>query len=286
MWYLPAPSLPVGVTSTSKSFSVDQDFSRVLPMVAEPRTPHSVALEERFARRGVDGARKSLFDRLTSLPVLAVATVTMILLAMGPLQELDLYLAKMWLYRWNADLIPFAQNVLDRLSSQIVCVPVLATVAIVVARRRRSWRPLVIAGIAEACFALGVGALKVFFARGVTYDRDPSFFEAGLLEMGTTGISFPSGHASESILLYGTAVYLISRYTGASQRLVRVLRGAVAAIAAVSVSTSFLLGWHWLTDLLGGLLIGGVFLRLLVDADQRQQRRADDAELERMLSAS
>lgn len=255
-------------------------------MVAESRTPSSALLEARLAGRRVDVPERSLFARLTSVPALAAALLAVILLAIGPLQELDLFLAKRWLYRWEPSLLPFAQNVLDRLASQIVCVPVLAAVAIVLARRRRSWRPLIIAGAAEACFALGIGAMKVFFARGVTYDRDPSFFEAGLLEMGTTGISFPSGHASESILIYGTAVYLIAHYSGASQRLVRGLRWAVAAIAVISVATSFLIGWHWMSDLVGGLIAGGLFLRLLVEGDAWFRRRSDEAALKTMLTSS
>ena len=156
-------------------------------MVAEPRTPHSALLEARLAGRDVAAPGRGLAARLTSAPALAAMLLAVILLAIGPLQELDLFLARRWLYRWEPSLLPFAQNVLDRLASQIVCVPILAALAVVLARRRRSWRPLVIAGIAELSFALGVGAMKVFFARGVTYRRDPGFFEAGLFEHGTTG---------------------------------------------------------------------------------------------------
>lgn len=253
-------------------------------MVAEPRTPHSALLETSLAGRSPAVPARSLLGRLTSAPALAALLVVVILLAMGPLQDVDLYLAKRWLYRVDPSLLPFAQDVLDRLASQIVCVPVLAAVAIVIARRRRSWRPLLIAAAAEACFVVGIGVMKVFFARGVTYDRDPSFFEAGLLEMGTTGISFPSGHASESVLIYGTAVYLVSRYTGASGRLVRGLMWAVAAIVVISVSTSFLIGWHWMTDLVGGLVAGGLFLRLIVDVDTWLHRRGDDASWKRLLT--
>lgn len=254
-------------------------------MVAEPRTPHSALLEARLAGRDVAAPGRGLGARLTSAPALAAMLLAVILLAIGPLQELDLFLARRWLYRWEPSLLPFAQNVLDRLASQIVCVPILAAVAVVLARRRRSWRPLVIAGIAELSFALGVGAMKVFFARGVTYRRDPGFFEAGLFEHGTTGISFPSGHASESVLIYGTAVYLIARYSGASQRVVRVLQWSVAVVATISVATSFLIGWHWLTDLVGGVIAGGLFLRLIIDGDARLHRRADEAELTTMLSS-
>lgn len=50
---------------------------------------------------------------------------------------------------------------------------------------------------------------------------------------------------------------VIAQYSGASQRAVRWLTAAVALIAVNSVVVSFLLGWHWVSDLVGGVLAGG-----------------------------
>ena len=49
---------------------------------------------------------------------------------------------------------------------------------------------------------------------------------------------------------------VIARYSGASQRAVRWLTAA-ALIAVNSVVVSFLLVWHWVSDLVGGVLAGG-----------------------------
>ena len=194
-----------GATLRRGLFTLDLVATRI------PRpTPRAI----RLVRRPLGDGRRSLFERLTSAPLLAVALVVVTILAAGPFQDLDLFLAKRWLYRLDPSLIPFAQNVLDRVASQIVCVPILAAVAIVLARRRRSWRPLLVALLAEAAFVIGIGAMKVLTARGVTYERDPDLLDAGLFEMGTKGISFPSGHASEAMLIYGAAVYLIAHYSG------------------------------------------------------------------------
>lgn len=218
---------------------------------------------------------RTWWDRLTSAPSLAIALVLVIIIAAGPFQDIDLFLAKRWLYRLDPSLLPFAQNVLDPIAGQAVCLPILVAVAGTIAWKLRSWRPLLIAGLAELGFLLGVGSMKVLLARGVTYERDPRFLEAGLFEMGAKGISFPSGHASEAVLIYGTAVYLIAHYTGATDRLVRILKWVVVAISVNSVTVSFLIGWHWVSDLVGGLLAGGLFLRLIVDWDKRARARAE-----------
>lgn len=245
-------------------------------MVAEIESPRDALLDTRVAGGRHLLRERSWWDRLTSAPSLAIALLLVILLAAGPLQPMDLFLAKRWLYRIEPGLLPFAQDVLDPIAGQMVCLPVLLLVAAVIARKLRSWRPLLIAGLAELGFLAGVGSMKVILARGVTYERDPRFFEAGFLDMGAKGISFPSGHASEAVLIYGAAVYLIARYTDASQRLVRILTAVVVAICINSVTVSFLIGWHWASDLVGGLLAGGLFLRLIVDWDERSRRRSED----------
>lgn len=222
------------------------------------------------------GARP-LWARLTSATSLAISLMIVTVVAAGPFQDIDLFLAKRWLYRLDPSLLPFTQNVLDPIAGQAICLPVLLAVAAAIALRLRSWRPLLIAGLAELGFLAGVGSMKVLLARGVTYERDPRFFEAGLFEMGAKGISFPSGHAAEAVLIYGAAVYLIAHYTGASDRLVRILKWVVVAVSVNSVMVSFLIGWHWVSDLVGGLLAGGLFLRLIVDWDIRSRRRTAEA---------
>lgn len=233
-------------------------------MIADPRDPADALIAAPTGRGRAQALRGSWLAILTSVPVLGIGLIVMIVIAAGPMQELDFLLARRWLYHYDPDLMWFAQNILDRVASQVVCLPILLVVAVVLARRRRSWQPVLFALWAEAAFLIGIGGMKVLFARGVTYDRDPSFFDAGLLEAGTKGISFPSGHASEAVLLYGAAVYLISHYSSASRRTVWMLTLGVALIAVNSAVVSFVLGWHWASDLLGGFIAGGFFLRLVI----------------------
>lgn len=211
--------------------------------------------------------------RATSFWALAIALVVVTVIAAGPLRVYDYTLNRRWLYLFNPDLVWFTQNVLDRIAGQAVCLPILAIVAIVLARRNQSWRPIIFALATEAAFYVGVGGLKVLLARPATTLHDPRFIQGGLLDFGDRGISYPSGHAAEAVLIYGAVVYLIANYGDASRKLVHTLNWVVVAITANSVAVSFLLGWHWATDLIGGVIAGGLFLRILVIGDRRTRCR-------------
>ncbi|MQA79723.1 MAG: phosphatase PAP2 family protein [Streptosporangiales bacterium] len=210
---------------------------------------------------------RRLAGRAASLPVLVVAFVVVTVLASGPLRELDKLLDFQWI-RWYApSLRPFFQEVLDRIAGQAVVLPVLAAVAIPLAWRRRSWRPILAGFAAEVGFLGVIGLMKIGFARPAPQLNDPSFFQGGLFSQGWHGISYPSGHAAESVIFYGLAVCLIAKYSSASRRLVTLLGFCAALITLNAVFTSFVLGWHWVTDLVGGVVAGGVVLRIIVRAE-------------------
>jgi undecaprenyl-diphosphatase len=216
--------------------------------------------------------RASVRRELAAASVLGAAFVAVTVLAAGPLERLDATLRGRWVMEKTPALEPLLQQVLDRLASQAVCVPVLAAVAITIAVRRRSWRPVLVAGSAELAWLLIVGALKVLFARPAPVVGNPSFYEGGLWRLGEMGVSYPSGHAAEVFLIYGTAVHLIHRYTATSQNRVQLLRILVGALAINTVVVSFWLGWHWLTDLVGGLLVGAFLLAILMAVDRKVKR--------------
>lgn len=210
---------------------------------------------------------KRLFDRLTSIPVLAIAFVMVALLAMGPLQHFDRVTNGPWAWRYTPRLVPFIQLVLDHISSRRVNLPILAVTAVVIAMTRRSWRPIVIAAVAEGGFYV-LGLAKLGFSRPAPVLHNPGFFDGGWWADGRVGVSFPSGHAGEAVLIYGTVAYLIGTYTRISPRGYHWVKVAVAVQALNCVVTSYYLGYHWATDLVGGLLLGGLLLRVLTTLDR------------------
>lgn len=205
----------------------------------------------------------------TSLPALFVLFVTVTILATGPLQRVDVALYQPWsewiLPTWR----PFFQNVIDRIAGQAVALPIMSVVALVLAWRRRSWRPVIAGTAAEFGFLGIIGVLKLAFARPAPILQESAFFYGpGLFGDGWHGISYPSGHAAEAVLLYGTAVLLIARYSTAPRWAVGWLCVGVGAITVMAAATSFYLGWHWMTDLVGGVIGGAFVLRLVALLDE------------------
>src|SRR5690606_41416739 len=107
-------------------------------MVAHTQNP-AQPLYGTQVHRGLLGDRSTtLWGRLTSAPSRAIALIVVILLAAGPFQDIDLFLAKRWLYRIEPPLLPFAPDVLGRRAGQALRLPILLAGAPPVALGRRS----------------------------------------------------------------------------------------------------------------------------------------------------
>jgi len=77
------------------------------------------------------------------------------------------------------------------------------------------------------------------------------------------GNGFPSGHAFYVVLILGLTAYFVS--INLKNRIPRILAltGLIALILLTGISRVYL-GVHWPSDVIGGYLIGGVFLTALI----------------------
>jgi undecaprenyl-diphosphatase len=71
---------------------------------------------------------------------------------------------------------------------------------------------------------------------------------------GFSGASFPSGHAATAAATFAAAAFLLGR--GRSQQVKAFLAALAAGIAVGVATTRVLLGVHWLTDVIAGLMMG------------------------------
>ncbi len=77
------------------------------------------------------------------------------------------------------------------------------------------------------------------------------------------GMSFPSGHAVLSVLLFGFLVYLLAQYA-TSKRIVYAAVGLWAMYIPFTMLYIVHYGRHWSSDAVGGVLYGALFLLLTI----------------------
>jgi undecaprenyl-diphosphatase len=144
---------------------------------------------------------------------------------------------------------------------------VLAGVAALALWARRKVRLAVLIAVAMAGAALLSGVVKVAVDRARPLVPHP-VDHAG-------GGSFPSGHALTSFTAAALLVLLVGPHLS---RLGRAVLAAAAALVALAVALSrLMLGVHYVTDILGGWLIGALWLTAVfaVFRPWRERRPSD-----------
>ncbi len=186
-------------------------------------------------------------------------------LAISPIgQQLDLMFHLRPVRASDEPLYTVLAEVLDRVASQLVAGVALGVVALWLACRRRTLVPLLVAGLAECLFLL-TGVFKVVLAKNATRVGEPLWWDMGFLEHGEYSMAFPSGHATESVLLVGALVVLLrTQLPGWTPRADRHALATWAALVAQTSLVSWLLGRHWVSDLAAGIVFGAFCLALLV----------------------
>jgi membrane-associated phospholipid phosphatase len=143
---------------------------------------------------------------------------------------------------------------LTDLGGAALLVPVTALLAVAIAWRGRSWRPIWVTAV-----ALGGVQLLVFSLKQLVGRPRPA---AALAVAPTTGYSFPSGHSTSSFVAFTVLAGL--SMTVVAGRLARTAVWLLAGLLVVGVGLSRMyLGVHYLTDVLGAWILAATWLSAL-----------------------
>jgi undecaprenyl-diphosphatase len=116
------------------------------------------------------------------------------------------------------------------------------------------------------CASLMGGVLNQLLKQVFVRDRPPHPL------IGTHGYSFPSGHTTGSIVVYGMLAYLL--LIAVRRRWLGITLAAGLGVLIVLIGFSRIyLGAHWISDVVGGFCVGLVWLGCCIAAIERVRRR-------------
>ena len=242
--------------------------TKLVRFALEYSWPQLKALRDRVVARARGGSGwvtrviLSLFDPARpESPALLIAAVLLVggawlflgilqdVLAHEPLVQADksvYYVLQGLRTRWVDDVMV----VITELGGGVVTVAVVIVVSLVLSLKR-CWRTLGYWLAAVGFAELAVQMLKFTLGR-----HRPSNLYSGVEQF-----SFPSGHATLSIVVYGFMAFLLARKKSLNVKIVITLT-ATLVIALISFSRLYL-GAHWFSDVLAGLSLGLTWVAVL-----------------------
>ena len=205
-------------------------------------------------------AIERLFPRLFAIVALSVAFVGMtIAITAGVFAALDHQVAEAMHSIWQESLHGLFQLIAELGGLELTSVLMLA-LFIYLWRGGFGADVLVVLAFAAAV-GLELVYKNLFFhpspARSLAHADGPSLTE--VIPGSGLGNSFPSGHMVRAVVAYGLLAFVIRRLS--PSRIVRLLALPIAILIIVILAFDRLyLDVHWESDVIGGLLLGGIGL--------------------------
>lgn len=197
--------------------------------------------------------------RWSSLLFVGFLLVTQQVMSYGPLVNFDNDINRTHRPHFNG-FSGFLLRRLDDLGLRWFTATVLLLAACFISYKFKTWRPFNLAILSLLALNVVVGIFKLFLGR--TKPRD------GFDLLHASGMSYPSGHASNAVLSWGILAYLIYRYAHVDRFQGRLASMGVALISFTVCIVSLIRHTHWFTDLLGGIFIGSSLLVAVIALDR------------------
>jgi membrane-associated phospholipid phosphatase len=203
--------------------------------------------------------------------VAAFCALTVALATWPPLLRLDLA-TRDWADAHRPPPAHVLGLVLDHLGQGGYLIAISVGVGAVLAWRRRSVRPILPAAVAAVVVTVLVLVLKRWTERGAPHHGPVQLFS------GPGYVEYPSGHVVNGVVHYGVLALLLAPYLADhARRLLCWLPGPLVLVGTTYVA------YHWLTDSVGGYLLGLLVIRQLaripwatMPLPGRLDRRPDD----------
>lgn len=148
-------------------------------------------------------------------------------------------------------------RVVSTAGGPLIVTIVTAAAALLAAAVRRSWGPVLVAGVTLT----GTGIMTVVLKARLGRPRPPLHDALAAAD----GYAFPSGHAATAAAAFGVLAFLVA--AGLQRWVARIAVWAAAAMLTMLVGISRVyLGVHWTTDVLGGWVFGVLWLAVVLSA--------------------
>ncbi|GIF08997.1 phosphatase PAP2 family protein [Actinoplanes siamensis] len=128
---------------------------------------------------------------------------------------------------------------------------VSAVLTVILARRRRSWRPLLAVAAVWLAHSAVTGVMKVWAARQAPGSGQPDLRTAAWGD----AMSYPSGHIANIMVFTAVIGALLTALTGQPHWHTRLLTVGIAS-STICAASMIYLGYHWTTDAIAGFALG------------------------------
>jgi membrane-associated phospholipid phosphatase len=162
-----------------------------------------------------------------------------------------------WLVANRQPWLTATMRVVTQLGSAWFVVVLLVIVTGLLWWYQRPWAEVVVVPVSSVGAAVLVTIVKLAIAR-----PRPS---VGEIVATASGFSFPSGHSAQAVACYGALAWLIAHLTVTRRSTIAAWAGAALVALAIGFSRLYL-GVHWLSDVVGGFVLGAAWLSVTLSA--------------------